>query len=189
MAEDLCPVWIGYLLACPLRKLFQNPVKILSSHVRPGMTILEIGPGMGFFSLPMAELAGERGRLVCVDLQPGMLRALDKRAAKAGLSGRIETRACSTDSLKIDDLAGGVNFILLFAAVHEIPDQPRLFRELAAALAPEGRVLLSEPSGHVSADDFAKTLAAAEAAGLTVVERPTIRGGTSVVLTRAVSAD
>jgi len=92
-----------------------------------------------------------------------------RSSAKAGLGGRIETRACSTNSLKIDDLVGKVDFVLAFAVVHEIPDRPRLFRELAAALAPEGRILLSEPSGHVSADDFAKTLADAASAGLKVV--------------------
>lgn len=185
MAVDLCPVWAGYLLVNPLRKLFQNPTKILAPHVRAGMTTLDIGPGMGFFSLPMAELAGPSGRVVCVDLQPGMLRALDKRATEAGLAGRIETRVCSTDSLKIDDLAGRVDFILAFAVVHEIPDHPRLFRELAAALAPEGRILLSEPSGHVSPAAFAKTLEEAEKAGLTPIERPRIKGGTTVVLARA----
>jgi len=185
MAVDLCPVWAGYLLVNPLRGLFQNPTRILAPHVRAGMTTLDIGPGMGFFSLPMAEKVGANGRVVCVDLQPGMLRALEKRAAKAGLADRIETRVCSTDSLKIDDLAGRVDFILAFAVVHEIPDHPRLFRELAAALTPEGRILLSEPSGHVSPAAFAETLAAAEKAGLTPIERPTIKGGTSVLLARA----
>lgn len=184
MAEDLCPVWVGHLLVSPLRKLFQNPRKILAPFVRPGMTTLDIGPGMGFFSLPMAELAGEAGRTVCVDLQPGMLRALEKRAAKAGLAGRIETRACSTDSLKLDDLAGRVDFALAFAVVHEIPDQPRLFRELAATLTVEGVILVSEPSGHVSAEDFARSLDTATAAGLRVVERPTIPGGRSASLAR-----
>jgi len=185
MAADLCPVWVGYLLAHPLRKLLQNPTRILAPFVRAGMTTLDIGPGMGFFSLPMAELVGEGGRVVCVDLQPGMLRALEKRAAEAGSAARIETRACSTDSLKIDDLARRVDFVLAFAVVHEIPDHPRLFRELAAALAPDGRILLSEPSGHVSVAAFAQTLEEAEAAGLMIVDHPTIKGGRSVVLARA----
>jgi len=184
MAVDLCPVWVGYLLVNPLRKLFQNPTKILSPYVRAGMTALDIGPGMGFFSLPMAEAVGADGRVVCVDLQPGMLRALEKRATEAGLAGRIETRVCSTDSLKTDDLAGRVDFVLAFAVVHEIPDHPRLFRELAAALAPAGRILLSEPAGHVTTAAFAETLEKAEEAGLMIVDHPTIKGGRSVVLAR-----
>jgi hypothetical protein len=43
----VCPWWVGYILASPVRKLWQNPVRILKPFVRPGMTVLEPGPGMG----------------------------------------------------------------------------------------------------------------------------------------------
>jgi len=39
----VCPVWVGYLLASPLRKLLQNPDKILAPYVKPGMTVLDVG--------------------------------------------------------------------------------------------------------------------------------------------------
>ncbi|MBW1867352.1 MAG: methyltransferase type 11, partial [Deltaproteobacteria bacterium] len=42
MAEHVCPVWVGYLLASPLRKIFQNPDKILSDYVKEGMKVLDI---------------------------------------------------------------------------------------------------------------------------------------------------
>jgi len=51
MAEHRCPVWVGYFLASGLRKLLQNPVKILSPYVKRNMTVLDIGCAMGFFSL------------------------------------------------------------------------------------------------------------------------------------------
>ena len=50
MAERVCPPWVGYLLASPIRLLLHNPRKILSPYVGDGMTVLEPCPGMGFFS-------------------------------------------------------------------------------------------------------------------------------------------
>ena len=43
MAKHVCPVWVGYLLASPLRKLFHNPKKILGPYVEEGMKVLDIG--------------------------------------------------------------------------------------------------------------------------------------------------
>ena len=80
MAEHVCPVWVGYLLASPLRKIFQNPDKILSAYVKEGMKVLDIGCAMGFFSLPMARMVGSGGKVICVDIQPNMLSSLKKRA-------------------------------------------------------------------------------------------------------------
>ena len=54
--------------------------------------------------------------------------------------------------------------------------------EIAAALKPAGRLLVSEPSFHVSAQDFEKTIALAKQAGLRVIATPRIRGGQSVML-------
>ena len=49
MAEHtICPWWVGYILASPIRKLVQDPARMLKPFVRIGMTALEPGPGMGF---------------------------------------------------------------------------------------------------------------------------------------------
>lgn len=64
----LCPWWLGYLLASPIRKFGQNPTKILEPYVKPGISCLDVGPGMGFFTLPMARLTGESGRVIAVEI-------------------------------------------------------------------------------------------------------------------------
>lgn len=61
MKQRVCPVWMGYLLVSPLRKLFMGPEKILGPFVRPGMKVLDIGCAMGFFSIPAAKMLGPRG--------------------------------------------------------------------------------------------------------------------------------
>jgi SAM-dependent methyltransferase len=185
MDNHVCPWYIGYLLASPLRRLFQHPEKILSPYVKAGMTVLEVGPGMGFFSLPLAKLVGESGRVVCVDLQQKMIDNLRKRADKAGLLWRIETRLCAETSLQVGDFKERIGFALAFAVVHEIPDRKNLFMEIFDSLKKGGILLLSEPTGHVTKEEFDITLTLAKSVGFTFVDSLSIRKSHSAILKRA----
>jgi len=186
MAHSVCPWWIGYLLASPVRRwLGQDPEKILAPFVREGMTVLEPGPGMGFFTIPLAKMVGASGRVIAVDLQPKMIAVLKRRTAKARVVDQVDARVTSAETMGIADLASAVDLTLAFAVVHEFPDPGNFFREVARASKPGAHVLLAEPRGHVNDADFALELAAAAAAGLNVVERPTIARSVSALLIRA----
>ncbi len=163
----------------------QNPNEILGPYLKPGMRILEVGPGMGFFTLPMARLVGEDGQIVCVDVQEKMIRSLAKRARKAGLSSRITARICSGASLQIEDLAGTMDFALAFAVVHEVPDTRMLFQEIYRSLKKDARLLISEPTGHVTQNDFQRTLEIAHAIGFRSVGSPKIRRSLSSLFVKA----
>jgi len=183
-AELLCPVWVGYLLANPLRKLIQDPRGILAPYVKSGMTALDVGSAMGFFSLPMAELVGPDGRVICVDLQEKMIKSLERRAGKAGLAVRVQTRVCSQSSLGLDDLRDRVDFALAFAMVHEVPDAATLFSDIHGALKPGGTVLVAEPKGHVTREGFEASVSAAVQSGFEIVDKPIIRLSHAVLLSR-----
>lgn len=174
MSSSVCPFWLGYLLAFPARRLVHNPDAILGPLVKEGMIVLDVGPAMGFFTLPLARMVGPTGKVICVDLQEKMLATLRKRAGASGLADRIVARTCQPTSLGIDDQAGRIDFALAFAVVHEIPDTPRLFAEVACALRPGGRWLVAEPKGHVPLAAFNRMLAVADEAGMHVVGRPRI---------------
>jgi len=184
MHPRVCPWWIGYFLASPIRRLFQDPTAILSPYVKPGMTALEPGPGMGFFTLELARLVGPAGRVIAVDVQPRMLSALRRRARRAGVADRIDARLVEPGSMRLDDVAGAVDFALAFAVVHEFRDDGGFFRQLAAALRPGGTVLLAEPRGHVDEERFAAELASATRAGLSAANGPSIRSSHAAVLRR-----
>jgi len=184
MAAHVCPWWIGYLLLNPLRRLAQNPRKILGPCIKPGMVALDVGCGMGYFSLEMARLAGPEGKVVCVDLQPKMIRGLVRRATKAGVIDRIDPRVCDPNGLGIEALNGKVDFVLAFALVHELPDAETFFQQIQAALRPGGTCLLAEPKGHVSKKRFEATIAAAQRTGLEPGGRPEIRRSHAVLLNR-----
>ena len=183
MAENhVCPVWIGYLLASPLRKLFQNPEKILAPFVKKGMTVMDIGSAMGFFSIPMAKMVGSNGKVISVDLQEKMLTSLKKKATKAGLENRIETRLCQNDTLAIDDFEEKIDLVLAFAVVHEVPDTRAFFTEIYPVLKKGGTLLVAEPKGHVSDDDFKVTLGIANDVGFKLVDNPGIHKSRTAVL-------
>lgn len=174
MAQRVCPYWVGWLLLSPLRRLIHNPDTILASHVTSGMTVLDLGPAMGFFTLPLARMVGSGGKVICVDVQEKMLSALQRRAQAAHLADRIVTRLCQPTSLGLDDLAGKVDFALAFAVVHEVPKVSSLFADVFRALKPEAYFLVAEPKLEVSVRNFEATLAAARQKGLSSVDRPKI---------------
>lgn len=185
MAKRVCPWWLGYLLASRIRRLSQDPAKILSPYVREGMTVLEPGPGMGFFTLELARLVGPSGRVVAVDVQARMIAGLKRRLAKAGVLERVDARVAAPDSLGVADLAGSADFALAFAVVHELPAMNAFFEELAEALKPGANLLLVEPKGHVNAEEFDTELQAAAQAGLQLADRPSIRRSRTALLKKA----
>lgn len=183
MAEHhVCPFWVGYLLACPVRKLLQNPDKILKPYVNEAMTAADIGCAMGFFSLPLAKMVGTNGKVVCVDIQEKMIRKLEKRAAKAGLSGRIETIVCNDKSLGLGDFKGKIDFALAIGVVHEVGDPARFFSEMKEAMKPAGKLLVAEGKSFVSETDFERTVSVAKHNGFEVTDRPQINRGRTVLL-------
>ena len=182
MAEHVCPWWFGYALASPVRRLFLSPEKLLGPYVKPGMNVLEIGPGMGFFTLPMAKLAGPAGKIIAVDIQQKMLDNLQKRARKAGLGEHIQTRLSAPDVPALSDLGGKIDFALLFAVVHEVPDKKNLIEQVFFALKPDSRVLIADPRGHCAESDFEQVVRMAQAMGFARESAPQVRNSHTALL-------
>jgi ubiquinone/menaquinone biosynthesis C-methylase UbiE len=177
----LCPWWLNYTFDNPLRKYIHNPRSILSPYVRPGMTVIDLGCGMGIFSIAMARLVGDEGRVVAVDLQQRSLDVLTARARKAGVAHRIRTRRAEPERLGLSEPA---DFALAFAVLHEVPNRRAFLAEAASFLKPKGKLLLVEPRGHVSEQAFRDELAAAADQGLTLQEQPRIRLSRAALLAR-----
>lgn len=185
MPERVCPWWLGYLLASPLRKwISDNPEQLLAPYVKEGMTVVEPGPGMGFFTLPLARMVGPAGRVIAIDIQPRMLQGLRRRAGRAGLKDRIEAHLVPPDRMGIPGLANVADLVFAFAVVHEVPSAASFFSESAQMLKPRGLLYFAEPKGHVTPAAFAAELEAARAAGFRFKEvaRPAARRSHAVVL-------
>jgi ubiquinone/menaquinone biosynthesis C-methylase UbiE len=184
MSHRVCPWWVGYLLLLPIRRLWQSPRKVLGPLVRAGMTVLEPGPGMGFFTLDAARMVGPTGRVIAPDVQERMLKVLSRRARRSGLLDRIDIRRTEPERLGIEDLAARVDLVLAIFVVHEMPDVGAFFAAAHRALKPGGRLLFAEPKGHVSKDAFNQSLEAAARAGFSLLGEHHIPRARAVVLTR-----
>ena len=181
MKEHVCPWWFAYSFDNPLRRLLHPPEKLLSTWVRPGMTVLDVGCGIGHFSVGMARMVGPGGRVIAADLQERALAIVVRRARRAGLAERITTQLCGPDRC---DVAGPVDFALAFWMLHETPSAEAFCRQIAGALSPGGRFLVAEPAFHVDATAFDAELAAAARADLKLIERPRVRASRAALFGR-----
>jgi ubiquinone/menaquinone biosynthesis C-methylase UbiE len=171
MDDHVCPWWLAYTFDNPLRRILHPPEKVLSGLVRQGQTVLDIGCGMGHFSIGMARMVGERGRVIALDLQDQMLDRVRRRAEKQRLSDRLILHKGEVAGL---DMRGEVDFALAFWMVHEVPDQHAFFQSVKGLLKPDGRLLMAEPKIHTSEADLIRSLKIAESAGLNVCAKPDI---------------
>jgi ubiquinone/menaquinone biosynthesis C-methylase UbiE len=178
--KHVCPWWLCFTFDNPIRKILHDPVKILSDYVHKGDTAIDIGPGMGYFTIPLAQLVGPSGHVTAIDIQPKMLSALMERADKKGLSDRIGTHLAGPDSIGIHKK---VDFILAFWMVHEVPDQRRFLSAIHNIMKPDGLFLMVEPLIHVSKKNFVRTIEMAKELGFVIKESPKIRMSHSVIFT------
>ena len=177
--QGVCPWWIAYTFDNPLRRLIHKPQKVLGNYVKEGMTVVDLGCGMGYFSIGMAGLVGSTGKVFAVDLQQKMLDIMSMRSRRAGLADRIIPHLCGADVIDIEEPA---DFILAFWMVHEVPDQEKFFNHLKTLLVSDGKILIAEPKMHVTAEALKRTSDIAQSCGLQCIEKPDIRFSHAVLL-------
>jgi ubiquinone/menaquinone biosynthesis C-methylase UbiE len=162
-----------HLLVYPdwFRRLHQRPRRFLGELVKAGMTAADIGCGLGFYTIEMARMVGEKGRVIAVDFQPAMLRITARKARKARVSGRVRIIQCTQDDLM---LAEQVDFALSMWVAHEVTDRDRFFRQIRRMLKTDSRFLLVEPRFHVNKKLYEAICGDAEKTGLKKVCEPSV---------------
>jgi ubiquinone/menaquinone biosynthesis C-methylase UbiE len=167
--DRVCPWWLAWTFDNPLRRFFHEPEKIVGPFLREGMIVADIGCGMGYFTVAMAKMTGEKGTVIAVDIQEKMLDITRWRAERAGVAGRVRTLRASEDDIGIRE---PVDFVLAFWMVHEVKDIPRFFGQVSAVLTEGGKVLYAEPLFHVTERRYREILGYAQGAGLRVAAAP-----------------
>lgn len=140
ISPSACPYSLRWLLVFPRPGLSRDRLAAILDP-GPGERLVEVGPGTGHFALPMAERVGQRGTVVGVDLQQGMLDDLAESASRRGLAN-IELRQGDATALPYED--GSFDGAFLVTVLGEIPDQDAALRELRRVLKPGGRVVFGE---------------------------------------------
>jgi ubiquinone/menaquinone biosynthesis C-methylase UbiE len=110
----------------------------------PGSRVLEVGPGTGYYALPVAIWLGPDGRLDVVDVQQEMLDHTLRRAAEEGISNISGVRADARDMPFADD---SFDAAYLVTVLGEIPDQTAALRELRRVVKPDGPIVVGELFG------------------------------------------
>jgi ubiquinone/menaquinone biosynthesis C-methylase UbiE len=168
---ELCPWWLCFTFDNFLRRRFQNPSKIMPAYVKEGWTVLDVGPGMGYFTIPIAKLVGPSGQVIAADLQRHMLDAIYRRAVRAQVQDRIVLHQTKPDEI---GLTASVHFCLAFWMMHEVRDPKRFLNQIISILKPGGTMLVAEPKLHVSKVNFCATLNLAQEVGFQFIEQPKI---------------
>jgi ubiquinone/menaquinone biosynthesis C-methylase UbiE len=136
------PEFMADLIDHPLRRKFQPPYETAVRHsLEPGMTVLEVGPGSGTYTLGAAQRVGEQGRLVTVDIEPKMIERVTRRAEAEGIEN-IEARVANVYDLPFED--GTFDVVYMIAVIGEIPEPLRAMREFHRVLSPSGTLVFSE---------------------------------------------
>lgn len=109
--------------------------------VKEGQVICDLGCGNGFYTLPLARLAGEKGRVLAVDIQKEMLDMLQQNAQKEGVAN-IEPILGDLHNPKLPD--GKCDLILLVDVYHEFSHPEHMLAAIRKALKAKGRMVLAE---------------------------------------------
>lgn len=179
--EHVCPWYCCFTFDNIFRKGFQNPYEILSGYLKAGDTVLDVGPGQGYFSIPMAKMVRENGRVIAVDIQKKMLDILERRAQKENIADRILFKWVRDTDYGIDS---EVDFALAFWMVHEVPDKKALLQSIYDSLKQGKQFLVVEPYLHVTSKMMEETLKTAQGVGFTLIDRPKIFFSRAALLRR-----
>jgi ubiquinone/menaquinone biosynthesis C-methylase UbiE len=145
--------WRRHPSACPYGQRFwiEAPHPFITrSRLRealrpePGETLLEVGPGTGYYTLAIAAALGAVGRLHVLDLQREMLDHVGRRAAERGVANVVPQQG---DARRLPYEDGTFDGAFLVAVLGEIPDQDAALRELRRVLKPGGRLVVGELLG------------------------------------------
>jgi len=180
---QICPAWGAGGFDNSLRRLVQNPQKILKPYIREGMTVLDVGCGPGFFSVEIAKMLNGSGKVISADIQQKMLDKISKKIAGTPLGQRIELHKSDFDSLARGLIPlSSVDFVLAFLMIHEVRNQRRFLDELTSLLKPDGLFLVVEPKLHVSKKAYNAMVSTLKDIGFTVVDNPKVFFSRAVVL-------
>ena len=133
-------------LVRPSRVDEEQPDKMLDALKIPsGATVADVGAGVGYTSIKIAERVGPKGKVLATDLQPEMLQMLAENVEKAGFRNVQGVRCTPTDP-KLP--ANAVDLIIMVDVYHECSDPEATLQGLRKALKPDGRLVLVEFRGE-----------------------------------------
>ena len=136
------PEFMAPLIDNPFRRHFQPPQAMPIRHgLKPGMHVLEVGPGNGRYTLAAARHLGEQGKLVAVDIEPKMIERLNRRIEQEG-AHNVVGQLANVHALPFEQ--NTFDAVCMITVIGEIPHPVRAMREFYRVLRPAGVLAFSE---------------------------------------------
>lgn len=179
ISSKTCPVEYAGGLDNRIRRFLQNPRKLLGPFISEGMTVLDLGCGPGFFSIEIAKMLNDSGKVIAADLQKGMLDIVVRKIKGTELEQRIEIHKCESTKIGVTEK---VDFVLLFYVIHEMTNQDKLLEELKSILKPGGKIYIIEPKFHVSKRSFEEMTDSIKKLGFEIIGSPKVFFSRTVLL-------
>ncbi len=129
--------------------------------------MVEIGPGPGTFTVPAAQRIRPGGRLVAIDIQPGMIAKLERRLQETHVEN-VATFLADASDLPLK--ANSVDHVFLISALPEIPDRGRALAEIHRVLRPTGVLSVSEDFLDPDYSFRSETIRLVKEAGYTLIQ-------------------
>jgi len=180
--DHTCPWWLCFTFDNPVRNLFQNPYKILNGYINPGDTVLDIGPGMGYFTFPISQMSGPDGKVIALDIQEGMLKRLEKKVFKNRITN-ISIKLYDGSRFALEEK---FDFILLFWMYHEVNNKTVFIKEIESVMKPGAKILIAEPKIHVDKRKFDESVKLFTDGGFKISGEPHISLSRAVLLEKKI---
>jgi cyclopropane fatty-acyl-phospholipid synthase-like methyltransferase len=128
------------MLEDPKRDEYQKPHEVLMAlDLKQGETIADIGSGSGYFALRFAAHVGEKGRVLAVDIDPDMVRYLNRRVRDAGVRNVQTILAEPNDPLLAD---ASVDRFVVVDTWHHIEKPLEYLALMKKMLKPGGQIVM-----------------------------------------------
>lgn len=178
LETHLHPLNKAETLESRLRYCLQNPKKILKKYIYPGMTVLDLGCGTGYFTTELAKRVQEEGEVIAADVQKGMLERVQKKLQKNPLKNRI--KVCHNKANTLPE--GEFDFVLAFYSFHEMEYIDEIIKDLKTKVKPSTKILIAEQKFHVPKRTFNFIVQKMKDQDFQIMERPNIFFSRAVVM-------
>jgi ubiquinone/menaquinone biosynthesis C-methylase UbiE len=139
------PAFIGRFLDSNIRRAMQPQAALIRrSGIQPGMRVLEIGCGSGAYTLEMARAVGATGKVVALDIQPGMLEQLKNKLTRSENTDIRNVEPLLASACQLPFQNGSFDAAFMITVLQEIPDKWRALAEVRRTLRPGGIVAVTE---------------------------------------------